>query len=138
MLLINARTKLAPRTRGVINIKLNFHHEPIRKSDTSFICPCKKSSLRKIQATIMTETRPANAMPNWLMKLSTASNTLMPPRVAYNNEMIADKPPPTITDFVRDTLNLSCTPAIYVSVIEINDVIPANTRHPKTRRRTSH
>src|SRR5665648_214635 len=46
-------------------------------------------------------------------------------------ETSAERPPPIMTDFVRDTLNLSCIAAMNVSTNEINDDSPAKTSEPK-------
>src|SRR5699024_11473312 len=48
--------------------------------------------------------------------------------------MTAANPPPTNTAVPREILNLSTNPATYVSVIDINDVKPANTNDAKNKK----
>src|SRR5699024_2366599 len=53
--------------------------------------------------------------------------------VAKINETTAASPPPNKTAFVREILNLSAKPAIYVSHIDINEVKPARTKDAKNK-----
>src|SRR5699024_2272488 len=48
--------------------------------------------------------------------------------------MTAANPPPTNTAVPREILNLSTNPATYISVIDINDVKPANTNDAKNKK----